>query len=89
MKPMTPIIPGLNLRVTMIAENQEEYNNLPAFVDSAGIVLTRWKLSIIERLSVLMYGNIYHTQYTFNVKMQPIFIQVMPPIVERIYETKK
>lgn len=74
MKPEIPIILGLDLKVTEIAKNQEEYFTLPVFryEDSHGTILIRWQLTIWERLRLLITGNLYHIVLTFNKPLQPI-----------------
>lgn len=80
MKAVTPIVPGANLPVTLIAKNQKEYKTLPAYIDrSDGMVLTHWKLTWRERLRVIIYGDIYHFQLTFNGPLQPLSMQVERP----------
>lgn len=80
MDPVTPIIPGMNLPVLVIAKDQPEYRPLPAFVDGSS-VLTRWKLSLRERLRVLWRGDIYLTVLTFGRPLQPVRIETMPPTI--------
>jgi len=84
MIPTTPIVPGEELPVNSIAEHQDEYQTLPAYRSENGIVLTRWKMSLKERLRALFYGDVYLLVWTFNRPLQPVKLQVEKP--EVIYE---
>lgn len=84
MRPASPVLPGEGhtLFETLFAENQPQYGVLPAikYGDTDGTVLSRWKLSWRERLRVLIHGDIYHTQLTFNQgRLQPILLQTTVP----------
>ena len=80
MKPITPIIPGESLPVTTFAKNQSEYTELPAFYwQDDGTVLTRWRLTLKERLVALFYGDVYLWVRTFGRPLQPLFMQVNRP----------
>jgi len=81
MKPVSPIIPGVSLKETVYAANQPEYNPLPVFKDCEGTVLSRWHLSLRERLRVLFKGDVYLWVSTFNQPLQPLLMQVEPPEV--------
>lgn len=81
MKPATPIIPGHDLPVTNFAETQDEYQTLPAFRQDDGTVLTRWRLTWKERLTVFLRGDLYLFTLTFNKPLQPISLQVERPEV--------
>lgn len=81
MKPVSPIIPGESLPITVYAQNQPEYKPLPVWKDRDGAVLSRWRLSWRERLRVLFSGNVYLWMLTFNHPLQPIMLQVDKPQV--------
>lgn len=81
MKPVSPIIPGVELPEVKFAEDQPEYETLPAFIGSDGVVLTRWKLSFSERLRVLFTGDIYLFVWTFRQPLQPVALSVEAPKV--------
>jgi hypothetical protein len=83
MKPQTPIIPGHDLPVTNFAESQDEYQTLPAFRQDDGTVLTRWRLTWKERLTIFLRGDLYVFMLTFNKPLQPISMQVEPPVEGR------
>ncbi len=72
MKPVSPVIPGSDHPEVIIAETQDEYGNMPAIIDSEGVVLTRWKLTEEEIAFVSAHGYILHYQHTFNQPVQPI-----------------
>lgn len=79
MKPVSPIIPGAQLKETVYAKDQPQYNPLPVFKDDDGTVLSRWHLSFWERMRVLFKGDVYLWVSTFNHPLQPIMMQVTPP----------
>lgn len=82
MKPIEPVIPGKDLPVTRWAETQPEYQVLPSFKDSEGVVITRWRCSFWERLRILFIGDVYLQQLTFHQSLQPVLLQTEPPDVE-------
>lgn len=82
MKPVSPVIPGLELIETVYAKDQPEYQPLPAHRSADGTVLTRWKLSWRERLSVLLRGDLYLFVSTYNKPLQPLMLQVEKPGVQ-------
>jgi hypothetical protein len=83
MKPITPVIPGLNLRVTIYAKDQDQYQNLPAYdyfdENNDKQVITRWKLNFFERIKILFFGNIFLTLLTFNNPLQPVKLSCKVP----------
>lgn len=79
MKPISPVIKDRNLQETVFAEHQDEYQNLPSIVLENGQVITRWKLSLRERLKVLFSGDIYLWIWSFGNPLQPVLLEVEPP----------
>ena len=81
MTPAQPVIPGVDLPVTIFAENQPEYLPLPAyrFGDAEKTVLSRWKLTWGERLRVLLTGNLWLYSLTFGNPLQPLLPTVKKP----------
>ena len=79
MKPAIPIIPGHDLPATNFAESQDEYQTLPAFRQDDGTVLTRWRLTWKERLTIFLRGDLYLFTLTFNEPLQPVSLQVERP----------
>jgi hypothetical protein len=79
MKPSSPVLKGFPHVV--YAKDQKEYSPLPAILcaDDQGTVITRWSLSLWERLKVMFGGSIYHQQLTFKGALQPIFVSVSKP----------
>ncbi len=59
-----------------LAEDQDEYFNLPAFKDDTdkGHILTCWNLSFWERLKILFRGQMWLLTTTFNHHFQPVFL---------------
>lgn len=81
MKPTTPIIPGVDLPVTVYAVNQPEYKQLPSFRSEDGMVLTRWRLSFRERVKLLFSGDLWLYVLTFNEPLQPVKLTTIRPVV--------
>lgn len=70
MKPVSPVIPGTNNQEVIIAEHQEEYQNLPSIITKDGI-LCRWELEPHEKALLEENGKIYFWQVTFGQEAQP------------------
>ena len=54
------------------AISQLPYLPLPAEKTPEGGVTSCWKLSLVERLQVFIFGKIHITVLTFNDPLQPI-----------------
>jgi len=79
---MIPIDPQIKeLEFVEYAKNQPEYLPLPARRDSAGTVVTRWKLSWTERIKIFWKGEFYLQLLTFNKPLQPISLSLDRPEV--------
>lgn len=64
-----------------VAENQPEYQTLPAHHDPEnGILTSCWELTPEEAEIVRNTGKIYFQQWTFNQPMQPISLTVENPL---------
>ena len=59
---------GSNL---VFGENQKEYNPLPAHKSDKGIVTVCWKLSIVERLKLLLTGTLWQNIWVFDKPIPP------------------
>lgn len=57
------------------AENQPEYQPLPAFRDSGphGEVISCWQLSFKERLRILFTGKLWVSLWSFNQPLTPSY----------------
>lgn len=57
------------------AENQPEYNALPAFKNNSpeGEVVSCWQLSFTERLRILFTGKLWVSLYSFNRPLTPSY----------------
>ena len=54
------------------AENQKEYNPLPAHRDENGVVTTCWQLDAEDLAEINRTGKIWLSQMTFNKPLQPV-----------------
>lgn len=79
MKPVSPDIPGVN--EVKIAEDQPEYETLPAIITGEGVVISRWKMTWRERLVALFEGDIYLHVWTFGKPLQPVYLEVDEPAI--------
>ena len=64
-----------------IAENQEEYETLPAYIEEAptGTIVTCFKLEKEEIEEIVKTGKIWHQQLAFHKPMQPILLSTQCP----------
>lgn len=81
---VSPVLPLRNKLLeiapeVVYAKDQPQYNPLPAIKTTDGEVITRWKLSLRERLIVLFSGSIWLNLLTFNSPLQPIKLSVIEP----------
>lgn len=83
MIPQEPVVPLAKLRKVLscdmfelitYAKDQAPYLPLPVIRinSSNGLVISRWSLSWIERLRILIFGDLYISQLTFSQPLQPI-----------------
>jgi hypothetical protein len=79
MKPISPVIAGVP--EVIFAKDQPEYLPLPAVKCDDGTVLSRWKLTWVERWQIFIHGNLWLCQLTFNQPLQPQRPSVYPPSV--------
>lgn len=63
----------------IFAENQEEYENLPARVDGSGIVTCLMELEKDELIKVLKSRELWITRLAFNNPAQPIKLYFEKP----------
>lgn len=80
---MTPVSPVLLLyphwQETIIAKDQKEYVSLPVVCGRNGMYTSRWRLSWRERFRLLLSGDLYLQQLTYNSGMQPIKLSTEEP----------
>lgn len=88
MKPVSPVLIGYenNLLEKRIAENQAQYQTLPALpIESElpGTILTRWEISDEELETLRETRSVYLYVATFNQPLQPVYLTVKtPPVFE-------
>lgn len=82
---MSPAYPVLtkapHLSHVMLAKDQPEYTKLPALVGDGpyGVVTTRWKFSLSERIRVMLFGNLWVQLMTFCLAVQPVKLATKEP----------
>jgi hypothetical protein len=80
MKPVSPVIPGLEKYEVEIAKDQDEYGTLPALPMNGGeYILTSWKLTWRDRFFALVTGDIYLSIWTFGRSVQPVLLEAGYP----------
>lgn len=79
MKPVSPVIRGAGGAEIVFAKDQPQYIPLPALRNQRGIVTTRWKLTMLERLKVLFGGSIFLQISTCESPLQPVRLSVDAP----------
>lgn len=79
MHPVSPVIPNQNMPEIIVAEHQDEYQNLPAIALEGGVILCRWKLDEEERARVAETGDIYVFQWTGGGAVTPMLLKTEPP----------
>ena len=69
----------------VIAKDQPEYLPMPAYVadDKSTTTICCWKLSIKERLQLLLTGKLWHRMLTFGQPMQPQLLQTYSPFITK------
>ncbi len=84
MKPITPIVKGLEDLEIVFAKDQPEYLPLPVLpVESGMQIVTRWRLDWRERLRVLFSGDLYLWVMTFGKPLQPVMLEANRPQITR------
>lgn len=71
-----------NQQNIVIAENQDEYESLPAFVSDDGAVTCCFELDEAELKQVRETGKIWLTVLTFGKPLQPINTSLLNPFIE-------
>ena len=83
MTPQSPVVKGLEKLEIVYAKDHPQYLQLPALPvdDGSGHkrVVTRWRLSWVERLRILIFGDMYLWVSTFGKPICPVALQVTPP----------
>lgn len=77
MKPVVPtaMLPGAQMIV--FAQDQPQYDPLPAAVNSDGLVMTEWELSAEELARILAGGRVRLWVWTFRRALQPVMLEVV------------
>lgn len=66
----------------VIAKDQPEYNPMPAHIDRSTpecMITCCWKLSIPERLELLLTGKLWQQMMSFHQPIQPQLLSVNKP----------
>jgi hypothetical protein len=79
-RPVSPVVPGMELCEVVLAKDQPEYIPLPvAPKDDGHRIVTRWKLSVAERLRILFTGNLWLSVLTFGKPFPPVLLETESP----------
>ena len=79
--PVTPVAPHDALSVTTFAAEQPEYKPLPAHVEPDGTVTTRWHVGWMDRLRLLLVGDLWLQVLTLHQPLQPMSLTSTCPLV--------
>lgn len=80
---MRAVAPRVGMPEVTIAANQDEYLELTGAVvtyeDGSVGVVTRWRLSEVEKFAIARGEDLYLTLLTGGGPMQPVCLEVGPP----------
>lgn len=76
---MTPI--EFKEQTIVWSKNQPPYLPLPAYTDDRQTI-SCWKLDIIERIKVLLFGKLWLRQMNFGAPLQPQAPSIDTPFLE-------
>lgn len=74
MTPQSPVIEGHEQDEVVYAKDQPPYRPLPVLPICDGVI-SRWRLSLRERLTVLFRGDVYLQQLNFGQPLQPVLLR--------------
>jgi len=84
MTPQSPVVKGSEDLEAVYAKDQPEYLPLPALpVDDGTRIITRWKLTLRERVRLLLTGDLYLQVLTFRRPLQPVALSVEAPVLQK------
>ena len=72
----------------VFAKNQPQYIPLPAYKDDAGLVITKWKASFLERIEFLITGTLWLRVLTFNQLLQPLLLETRYPFKKKNHDQR-
>ncbi len=72
MEPVRPVVKGLEKHEVVFAEDQPQYQPLPAIRAPHGTILTRWRFTEDERKQIATGADLYLEILTFNRPLQPL-----------------
>lgn len=80
-----PALVEFHEQTVVYAKNQPEYRPLPAYQyrDAQGTIVCCWRLSIRDRMRLLLTGRLWHTILTFNQALQPQLLEVDKPAMPK------
>lgn len=79
MNPISPVLPSSpQMTEIVLAKDQPQYLPLPVVVDGS-VTISRWRLTLRERLTLLWRGTIWLRQMNFGQPLQPQLIEVNEP----------
>jgi hypothetical protein len=82
MQPRTPVVSkDVDYLEVVFARDQKEYLPLPAIRFEDGRVVSRWKLSLRERIKIFFTGSLWLWQLTFRNPLQPQLPSVNKPVL--------
>jgi hypothetical protein len=87
MEAISPVLPNSpQLRETVLAKDQPQYKPLPVahveYSDGVRSMISCYKLTLRERLSILFRGRVWWEQLTFGSALQPQKMYLTEPFAE-------
>ncbi|MCP9494087.1 MAG: hypothetical protein MSG64_06475 [Pyrinomonadaceae bacterium MAG19_C2-C3] len=82
MRPVSPVIPGLELSEINVGENQDVHGVLPAIRVDDQAFLSRWELTDDEIENITRTRSIYLCQLNYYAPVQPVMLAVEAPVVD-------
>lgn len=81
MKAVSPVVPGIDFKEHIVAEHQDEYENLPVVHIGEGVLLSRWELTDEEKQFVAEHGYIHLYQWGGNQPLTPVLLEAKRPTI--------
>lgn len=85
MKPISPVIPGLEQFEVNVGGDQPEYIGVPTLIGPLpqAIFTSRWQLTDDERKQIADGADIYFSQLTFGRGMSPVQLSVGATVADQ------
>ena len=79
MIPVAPLTPHVNSSQVVFKSSNIDVADLPAAIDTCGLVLSEWELTAAELEKLLQGGRVRLWIHTLGHKLQPVSLEVGEP----------